>query len=267
MTAYVLSQLRKRKERVTHVERVATRRLHGERYDIWDVRTKRSGRFWVMEPLTNLYRQRDHPSMDQTFSLHLGVMEQMIAKEWPSRPTVEQSRIAVAWRRWSDAAAALAEADEPEDFQTVGLRLREALIAMVKALAQRDMVPGGEAAPKGADVIVWSALIADSIAGGGSLERLRSHLKDTASSTWQLVSWLTHAQGATRVEADIALSSVREVLGVYGMVMVRHELRAPDRCPECGSYRLYVRGDHPNGAAILCEACGWEERPADETTP
>src|SRR5450759_1879532 len=51
--AYVLSQS-PRRERVSHAEKMNTRRIYGESYDIWDVWTSRD-RWWVITRPTNLY--------------------------------------------------------------------------------------------------------------------------------------------------------------------------------------------------------------------
>lgn len=60
---------------------------------------------------------------------------------------------------------------------------------VVKAVAAPEMVPAGEDAHKMADFIHWAERIADAIAHGPSSARVRGHLKATAKSTWELVSW------------------------------------------------------------------------------
>jgi hypothetical protein len=59
---YVLSQL-PRREKVTHAEKMTTRRIYGVSYDIWDVWTTKD-RWWVITELTNLYSQTDFVSME-----------------------------------------------------------------------------------------------------------------------------------------------------------------------------------------------------------
>lgn len=261
----VLSQTA-RGEGVVHAERVATHRVRGAPYEVWDVVTKRSGRWWVISPPMNLYTQRDFPSMDKAFSFHLGLMLRVMAKNEPEASEEEQDRLATPWRRWKDAADALDEADETEEFQAVGVRLREALLAFIKAVAAADMVPEGEDSPKKGDFIHWSELIADAIAHGASSARVRGHLKGTAKSTWELVSWLTHESGATRMDGALAVASVAHVLSSFGTALVRHERGEPDRCPTCGSYRLTSYEDPDSAGAVyvtICEACGWQDRPVE----
>jgi hypothetical protein len=54
----------------------------------------------------------------------------------------------------------------PEEFQAVGMRCRESLVAMVKAAARPEMVAAGQEPPKAADVVHWCELIADHVAAG-----------------------------------------------------------------------------------------------------
>jgi hypothetical protein len=115
-------------------------------------------------------------------------------------------------RRWTQAAESLDSADEAEEFQAVGMRCRESLIAMVRAIAQPGMVPRGTEEPKAAAFILWSELIADATASGPSASEVRGYLKAMARSTWQLVSWLTHAGNAARYDAEMALDATQNTL-------------------------------------------------------
>jgi hypothetical protein len=137
-----------------------------------------------------------------------------------------------AWRKWTQAGEALAGAAEPEDFQSVGMRCRESLIAMVRGLAMPAMVPGAEP-PQAANVIAWCELIANYVARGSSADAVRSYLKAISKQAWQLVSWLTHANGATRADGVLALEVTQHVLGVFGTAMLRHRQGVPDRCEAC----------------------------------
>jgi hypothetical protein len=266
---YVLSQSPKG-DGVVHAEQVATHRVRGAAYEVWDVVTKRSGRWWVISPPMNLYTQRDFPSMDKAFSFHLGLMLRVMANNEPEASEEEQDRLATPWRRWKDAAEALDEADETEEFQAVGVRLREALLALVRAVAALEMVPMEEEPPKKGDFIHWTERIADAIAHGASSARVRGHLKSTAKSSWELVNWLAHESGATRMDGTLAVSAVAHVLSSFGMALVRHDRGEPDRCPTCGSYKLTSYED-PDSAGVVyvtvCEACGWEDRPQDDAEP
>lgn len=164
---------------------------------------------------------------------------------------------------WEQAADALDAAEEAEDFQAVGMRCRETLIRMVRALAKPSMVPHGEAAPKRSDVVNWSSLIANTVAGGQHNDAIRGHLKALAKSTWDLANWLTHASGAKRIDAVFVSDATRTVLDNFGTATIRHESGSPEQCPECGSYAVEVEFDPdlmPDPYFSLCGHCGCERQ-------
>jgi len=251
-----------RKERVIHLEKVATERVFDRRHDVWDVHTNRR-RWWVITDPTNLYSQEHFPSLDYILSFHVGLMARMAssqAKE-PSADSAEQERLLAPWRRWEQAAESLDSAEEAEDFQAIGMRCRECLIELVQAAARPEMVPPGDEPPKRADFVNWIEVIVKTIARGSSAEEVRGYLRTLAKGVWQFVNWLTHAKNAVRADAKIALDSTAHMLSTLGSALVRHEGGLPERCPNCSSYQVSVdfrpdlRPDKPNFA--VCGRCGW----------
>jgi hypothetical protein len=59
------------RERVVHLEKVATENLRERRLDAWDVLTNKR-RYWVVTNPTNFYRQDDFQSLDFLISFHIG---------------------------------------------------------------------------------------------------------------------------------------------------------------------------------------------------
>jgi hypothetical protein len=247
-------------EKVTYVEKMLSERIFDRKMDAYDVHTD-GERYWIITQPTNLYSQRLFPSLDHTISFHVGVTARMMATRRSTATDQQQDRLAAAWRRWTQAAESLDAADEAEEFQAVGMRCRECLIAMVRAIAQPGMVPTGAEQPKAAAFIPWSEIIADAIASGGSASEVRGYLKTMARSAWQLVSWLTHAANAARYDAEIALDAVQNTLAAFGIAVIRYERGTPDRCPQCTSYRLrsihVPEMDLDPPYVIQCEVCGW----------
>jgi hypothetical protein len=249
-------------EAVNHVQFLREERLHGERYECWDVTTDKD-RYWVITNLTNLYSHENHPSLDETFSLHLGLMSRISERDGPPGQDEERDRFVAIWRKWEQASQAFEAADESEEFQAVGMRCREAMLATARQMAKVAHVPEGTPRPKAGDFIQWANLFLETVLGGPEVARLRSHLREAAGNTWELVGWLTHYQNATRFHAESALSASSYLLSSIAMLLVRKERAIPDRCPTCGSYRL--RGvfhpeldiDYPY--VRICESCGWEE--------
>ncbi len=246
-------------EKVTHAEKVTTEFVFGRKLEGWDVRTDK-GRWWVITSPTNLYSQELFPSLDYTISFHVGVTARMMSEPEAGVPLVEQAVLSAAWRRWEQAAKALDEAEEAEEFQSVGMRCRECFISMVKTFANPEMVPTGITHPKRSDVIGWCEVFADHVAHGASAEYVRKYLKAISKSGWQLVNWLTHASGATRADAILALEITHHVLGTFGTAILRYSRGIPDRCPTCGSYKVTLSSDSEDSRidpVPCCEACGW----------
>jgi hypothetical protein len=258
------------KESVTYLEKVSSERILGRDYTTWDVHTT-GERYWVITNPTNRYSQRLFPSADYTLSFHVGLMSRVLSRRQPQADDEAQDRLAAAWRRWIQAAEALDQANEAEEFQAVGMRCRECLLALARDIADESMVPKGAIPPKASDFIDWSALIANAIASGSSAREVRSYLKTSAKAAWQLVAWLTHASTAVRFDADLAVDATHTALASFGIALMRFEHGIPSQCPECLSYQVstvYV-GEVSEGMtyAPVCHACGWSSVPVDDAKP
>jgi hypothetical protein len=264
---YVEWQCAKTRENVKYLEKVVTEHVFDNRYDCWNVHTNKE-RYWVITSPTNLYSQKLFPSLDYTLSFHIGLMARVQAKRKGTTDDRLADLLAAAFRRWEQAAEALDRSKESEDVQAVGMRCRECLLALVRSVGNASMVPEGEQPPKAGDFIHWSELIANAIAAGESNGEIRGYLKTVARSTWQLVSWLTHAANAVRYDGTVAVDATHALLNAFGAALLRHGGRAVDRCPRCGSLQMTVLYDPETvtGEIPACESCGWTgERDADGT--
>lgn len=117
-------------------------------------------------------------SLDYTLSFHIGLMARVMAKDRTS--FANRDLFAAAWRKWEQAAVASDQADEPEEYQAVGLRCREALLAFVKEAASPELIPSGATAPKSGDFQAWAELLINQWVSGSSAKELRSYLKNHA---------------------------------------------------------------------------------------
>jgi len=247
------------REKVLHAEKVKSENVMGRDHDCWDVHTNKD-RYWVITSPTNLYSQEYFPSLDFTLSFHIGVTARIMARSRGAPDDAQKTRLTPVWRRWEQAAETLDMAEEAEDFQAVGMKCRECLIQLVRSLAKPEMVPPGQDNPQRSNFISWSELIANTVAGGASAERIRGHLKTTAKSAWELAGWLTHASSAARHDAAFVLEATHTVVSAFGSAVIRHESGSPERCPTCGSYNLDVgfNPDLPRPYVSECEECGWQ---------
>ena len=263
ITDYVEWQSGKQKEKIVHAEKISEEYVMGRKHECWDVHTNKS-QLWVITQPTNLYDKKLFPSLDYTLSFHIGIAARMMSRHEPNVDTLEELTMPDAWRRWEQAGEVLNEAEEAEDFQAVGMRCRECLIVMVRTLALPAMVPSYASPPKHADVVHWSELIANHIAHGASAKEVRGYLKSISKAGWEMVSWLTHAQGASRADAILAHELTQHILATFGTAMFRHRQGIPDRCGACGSYRVGLWADEP-GVPMRprCQICGWVKPDAD----
>jgi predicted Zn-ribbon and HTH transcriptional regulator len=237
-------------------------------HKVWDVHAT-DGRWWVITEPTNLYSQNHFPSLDYTLSFHIGLMARVAARASRKARGKNSELFAAAFGRWEQAAEAIDQAKEAEDFQAVGMKCRECLLAFAR-IAQKD-ISGSEAGsslPKRGDFVHWAELIAEHAAGGPHARDLRKYLKAGANNTWQLVNWLTHTANAIRHDAELVVEATSHLLECFTGVFVRHDSKTPGRCPNCSSYQLesyYVPEAEEDPPYILvCMACHWEGSAAKE---
>jgi hypothetical protein len=170
-----------REETVQHVEKIKEEFVLSGKYEVWDVITDQD-RYWVITNLTNLYSQRHFPSLDYTLSFHIGLMMRLRSR--PDNANSEHpSPFDEVFRRQEQAKDRNDRAVEVEDYQAVGVHLRECLLSLVGTLRRRVELPPELERPQDANFIAWSALLMDQLCGGGSNKEIRQHLKTIAKET------------------------------------------------------------------------------------
>jgi len=253
--------------KVEHLELVKTEIVWGRAHKVWDVHAT-DGRWWIITEPTNLYSQAHFPSLDYTLSFHIGLMARVAARH-ARRASVKNAELfAAAYRRWEQAAEAIDHAKEAEDFQAVGMKYRECLLAFARSAQKNIPAPQAEATPKRGDFVGWMELVTEHIAAGPHAKDIRKYIKDGANTTWQLANWLTHSSSALRPHAELVVSATRNLLESVTTIVVSHESMNPGRCPKCTSYQIdsfYVpEAERDPPYVLVCMACGWEEPARDE---
>lgn len=237
-------------ESVVHAEKSASELVGSVRHDIWDVHCANS-RWWVITNPTNLYTQADFKSRDVALTFHVGLTIRVHYLQERKAPAPDKATALVgSWRRWQQAFEAYDSGDEAENFQAVGVRLRECLVSFIAEMRRELSAPPAQAAPKAGDFKAWIELVANDIAQGDSVSHLRSYLKKNAVEVWDYVNWLTHAKNALRPDAGIGLRIVEHFLEMFSAARVRWTVMRSSRCGSCGSYRV-VGG--------VCEHCDWND--------
>lgn len=249
-------------ETVQHVEKIKTAIVLGDKYEMWDVTTDK-GRWWVITNLTNLYSKDHFPSLDYTLSFHIGLMMRLRSRE---RPSDDPTPFDDVFRRQAQAHSRVDAAVEVEDLQAVGMVLRECMLSLLAAVRRRIDLPPQIERPQEANFVGWTTLLMDHLLPGHSNERLRSHMKGVAQSTWQLVNWLTHSRSATKTAASIATHASDTVVGHFIQLVVRDRTDRAEECPACKSRDIRSHFDpaiEPDGDYYLsCGVCSWSSRPA-----
>ena len=252
-----------RDETVQHVERVKTEYIMSEPYEIWDVTTDKN-RWWVITNLTNLYLQKHFPGLDYTLSFHVGLMARL-----RSRPGGADSSnpdpFDEVFRRQEQAKHRYDRAIEAEDYQAVGMQLRECLISLIGIMRRRTELPPHIEKAKDANFVGWSGALMDHLCSGERNKTLRQYMKATSEKTWQLVNWLTHDRSANKTTASIAIHGCDTVVGHYAQLLMRGRTERTETCPRCSSRNIRTHFDigiEPDGAYFdTCGACDWTNHP------
>jgi hypothetical protein len=252
-----------RDETVQHVERIKEEVVLADKYEVWDVTTDKD-RWWVIRPMTNLYSQRHFPSLDYILSFHIGLMMRLRSRP-DTADSAEPSPFDEVFRRREQANHRHDIAVEAEDYQAVGMQLRECLISLIGALRRRITIPAEAERPQDSNFIAWTGLLMDQLCGGGSNKELRQHLKNTAKETWQLVNWLTHDRNANETASSIAIHSCETVVGHFVQLLTRKRTANIQECPLCKSRNVRTHYDisiEPDGDYYMtCGVCKWTNHP------
>ena len=239
------------------VQRVGSHRILGHVHDLFDVHCEKT-RWWVITQPTNLYLQTDFPKAEQALIFHIGLGAFLAERSRAEIAEDHEEYVSGAWRRFRDALETMDEASESEDFQSVGIKCRDALIALGKSHRDAPWVGAVADPPKAADFKGWGNIFAESL----SDSRLRSYLKALVDRTWDLTVWLQHYANATPIDADIVLEATSHLIATFGKLIHRREVGDPARCPRCDSYRLDEDIQHNEEGqgffeSTVCAACGW----------
>ncbi len=241
------------------VQKVGSRRIMGALHEMYDVHCERS-RWWVITEPTNLYLQDDFPEVEQALIFHLGLGMFMAERSRGEIGDGDEERVSGSWRRFKQALADLDDAGESEDFQAIGIKCRDALLATVRDHMGAEWVGEVEDPPKVSDFKGWGNIFAERLAEG----RVRAYIKSMVDRTWDLSVWLQHNTNATPDDAELVLDATGHLLSALGRLIHRHDHGTPERCPRCGSYRLdsdVEVVEHPESGFLdstVCGACGWQ---------
>jgi hypothetical protein len=244
------------------VQKLGSHRVLGRVHEMYDVHCDKT-RWWVITDPTNLYLQTDFPDVEQALIFHLGLGLFMAQRSRGELEESHEDQVSGSWRRFRQALGAMDDAGEAEDFQAIGIKCRDALLAFVKDHLDDDWVGEVAEPPRTADFKGWAAIFAERLAHG----RVRSYVKALVERVWDITVWLQHNNDATPDDAELVLEATGHLLTTFGRLLHRREFGDPDRCPRCGSYRLdedidvVEEPEHGFLEATVCGACQWRSDP------
>jgi hypothetical protein len=252
---------------VEFLQKVYAENVLNHQHVVWDVHTN-VDRWWVITNPTNLYSQAQFPNMDLALTFHIGLCLRIPRSEKPKLSDLPLEPFAEVYRHMSEASDALAQAQEIIDFQAIGVRCREALLAFTSA-AQIVVPWSGDQAskPKQADFKAWADHICAVTLGGQTHEHRRHLFKALLDEAWRFSNWLTHAKASTWHDAEAASSTIEHTVSLATSLVIRHLRGVPETCPACGSHRLSpergVNSAVPNveWERPTCDKCGWTGTP------
>jgi hypothetical protein len=168
---------------VEFVQKVYTENILGHCHDIWDIHVDRD-RWWVITNPSNLYAQEQFPNMDLALTFHLGLCLRIPSSEKSKLSDLPIEPFAQCYRYLSEASDALSQADEVLDYQSVGMRCREALLAFAD-LAQKIMPwTSPSPKPKAGDLRAWADHVCIVTMTGESHKERRHLFKTLLENAW-----------------------------------------------------------------------------------
>jgi len=252
--------------KVEFIQKVYTENILGHRHDVWDVHTDKD-RWWVITNPSNLYSQEQFPNMDLAVTFHVGLCLRIPRSEKQKLFQLPIEPFAQCYRYMSEASDALAQAQEVLDYQSIGMRCREALLAF--ADAAQTVMPwiSADQKPKKADLRAWADHVCNITMAGESHKERRHLFKGQLESAWTFANWLTHSKGSKWHDAEAAVTTTENAIGLCTSSVIRYMRGVPETCPACGSHRLSpergFREDLPEieWERPTCDKCDWTGEP------
>jgi hypothetical protein len=255
---------------VTFVQKVYSENVLHVRHDVWDVHTN-VDRWWVITEPMNLYSQDQFPNMDLALTFHIGLCLRIPRSERQQLSELPVEPFAEAYRHLEEAHDALRQSSEIGDYQAIGVRCREALLAFVAAAQTVIPWTSNDEPPKKADLKGWADHIYNVSLAGAEHEHRRHLYKTLLESAWKFVNWLTHAKSSHWHDAEAGIAATENAIALSTSAVIRHLRGVPEQCPQCGSQRLSpergYRQDLPDveWERPVCDKCGWTGAPVPVT--
>jgi hypothetical protein len=252
--------------KIEFIQKVYTESILGHLRDVWDIHTDKD-RWWVITNPTNLYSQEQFPNIDLAVTFHVGLCLRMPRSEKQKLCDLPIEPFMQCYRYMSEASEALSHAEEVLDYQSIGVRCREALLAFVDVAQTVMPWTSVEEKAKRADLRAWAEHVCSVTMAGESHKERRHLFKGQLESAWTFANWLTHSKNSKWYDAEAAVSTTENAITLCTSAVIRHMRGVPETCPACGSHRLSpergFRADLPKieWERPTCTKCDWTGEP------
>lgn len=250
------------------IQKISTENVGTVQHAIWDVHTN-TDRWWVITNPMNLYSQQQFPNVDYALTFHIGLSIRIPRSEKQKLKDIPIEPFAACYRTLQASYDALGHAGGVADYQTLGVRCREALLSFVDAAQTVLPWESTEDKPHRANFKAWVDHICARTLAGSTHENRRSLFKTLLDAAWKFANWLTHAKGSHLRDAEAAVQVTESATMLCISAVIQHLRGVPDACPVCGSHRLSPeRGLHTSIPNVLwerptCDECGWTGKPIE----
>ena len=233
---------------------------------MWDVHCGKK-RWWVITNPTNVYSQRDFPNLDMAVTFHVGLCLRIPKTQDPKPDSLTTAPFYECTRLLSEADDALRKALEVSDYQAIGVRCREIVLAFTNTAQAVMPWASNDPEPKRGDAKAWIDHVCNSMMPGVTHKERRGLFKSLLKAAWEFDNWLAHSKSSTWLDAEAAVETTGQAVGLALSRLIRHLRGVPDACPACGSHRITadrgVRTDVPEvqWERPMCTKCGWRGTP------
>ncbi|MCO8030814.1 hypothetical protein NI454_12740 [Brevundimonas diminuta] len=161
------------------MQKVYSEGVLNTRHDVWDIHTNKD-RWWVITGGTNLYSQQQFPSMDLALTFHIGLILRIPRTEDQQQDDQRLIPFGDVFEKMEEAGTAVTQAHNLADYQAVGVRCRETLLALIGAA--QDAAVWTDTPPKQGDFRAWTEIICNDLMPGRSNQERRGATKGALES-------------------------------------------------------------------------------------
>lgn len=240
----------------------------GFEVNIWNVRTKNDGNWWVAEGENvslNLYTQNEFFfSADEAYSFHLGITQRLQARHHNDfKHVIDELPLDIDMlrsisRRLHASAIALNDINAPEDIQSIGLSCRESMVELATHLYKSHEEILKKENIKAADFKNICRITIGLYAAGKRNSSLRKYCRSTIESAWDLSAETVHSSNKNMPDAKICLLLICTAVSLIQNLFLKFiGFDSEIKCPTCHGLRTEIyESEEDSQLHIVCSECG-----------